>query len=148
MEKDTIINQVVETAYIDIIDISKYNFNLIGGYFEIILYKNDIKQIGQYIDEIMDKLVFKFCDEISKKISINDINNFQYVSYCSNRPSEELIDECLKFVNTNIQNKKDSKTTALNIFFNSLQNKFTENELEQTIDTIFDILLNYYSIIN
>lgn len=146
MEKETIIGQVVEKAYIDLIDISKYKINLIGGYFEIILFRNDIKEIGQYIDEIMNNLVIKFCDTISKRITENDIINFKYKSYCCNQPSKELLDECLKFVNNNITNKKDSKGATLTNFFDSLLPKFTKNELENTIDTVFDILLNYYSI--
>ena len=70
-----------------------------------------------------------------------------YKSFCFNNPSNELIKDCFKIVNTKILNKKSSNNTTLFESLKSLQDKYNEEENSKALNTIFDILLDYYSIV-
>lgn len=147
MDKNTIINQAVDKAYNNIIDVVKLKANIYGGYFGLIIPKNDINVIGDYADEIINLVYKKICDEIATKITKDDIEFIMYKTFSMNNPSEELIDDCFKIVNGNISNKKSSTETTLYTLLNSIKDKYSKEEIGKSLDTIFDILLDYYSII-
>lgn len=89
----------------------------------------------------------KFCNEISNKVTKNDIEFIDYKTFISNDPSEELIKDCFDIVNSKITNKKSSNETTLYSLLNSIREKHSKEEIGKSLDTIFDILLDYYSII-
>ena len=82
MEKETIINQVVQKAYINLTQIAKLQCYMSGGYFGVIIPENQVKEIIDYADEIINNLFWKFCDELSSKITIEDTEMIMYKSFC------------------------------------------------------------------
>lgn len=147
MEKKAIINQVVNEAYKNLTSIAELNANAIGGYFVLIIPEKKTKELISYSDEIVNLLFKKFCDDIANKISDDDMEFIIYKSFCFNNPSKKLMQDCFKIVNDNLQNKKSSNNTTLLESLNSLKPNHSEQELEKSLNTIFDILLNYYVII-
>ena len=148
MEKETIINQVVQKAYINLTQIAKLHCYMSGGYFGVIIPENQIKEIIDYTDEIINNLFWKFCDELSSKITIEDTEMIMYKSFCFLNPNENLVKDCFKLVNNVILNKKSSNETTLLTLLKPLEVKYSKKDLEQTLDIIFDILLDYYIIKN
>ena len=71
-----------------------------------------------------------------------------YKSFCYNEPKKDLIEDCFKIVNNDIKNKQsDKESTTLLKSLSSLQTKYSEEDMEKSLNTIFDILLDYYSIV-
>lgn len=147
MDKKAIINQAVNEAYKNLTSIAELNVNAIGGYFGLIIPKRKIKELISYSDEIVNLLFKKFCDNIANKITDDDMEFIIYRLFCFNDPSKELMQDCFKIVNDNLQNKKSSNNTTLLESLNSLKPNHSEQELEKSLNTIFDILLDYYLII-
>lgn len=147
MDKETIINQVVNQAYNNLTSLVDLNVFAFGGYFGMIIPKNEFKNLLQYSEEIMENLFQKFCDTLSSKVTTDDMEFVIHKSFCFNNPSNELIKDCFKIVNTKILNKKSSNNTTLFEFLKSLQDKYNEEENSKALNTIFDILLDYYSIV-
>ena len=147
MDKNTIINQAVEKAYNNIIDVIKLKASIYGGYFGLIIPEHDIDAIGDYVDEIINLVYKKICDEIATKITKDDVEFTMYKTFSMNNPSQKLIDDCFKLVNNCISNKKSSSETTLYTLLNSIKDNHSKEEIGKSLDTIFDILLDYYSII-
>lgn len=148
MEKETIINQVVQKAYINLTQIAKLQCCMSGGYFGVIIPENQVKEIIDYDDEIINNLFWKFCDKLSSKITIEDTEMIMYKSFCFLNPNESLLEDCFDLVNNVILNKKSSNETTLLTLLKPLEAKYSKKDLEQTLDIIFDILLDYYIIKN
>lgn len=147
MDKKAIINQVVNEAYKNLTSIAELNANAIGGYFGLIIPEKKIRELISYSDDIVNLLFKKFCNNIANKITDDDMEFIIYKSFCFNDPSSELVQDCFKIVNDNLQNKKSSNNTTLLESLNSLKLNHSEQELEKSLNTIFDILLDYYVII-
>lgn len=147
MDKKAIINQVVNEAYKNLTSIAELNANAIGGYFGLIIPEKKIRELISYSDDIVNLLFKKFCNNIANKITDDDMEFIIYKSFCFNDPSSELVQDCFKIVNDNLQNKKNSNNTTLLESLNSLKLNHSEPELEKSLNTIFDILLDYYVII-
>ena len=143
MNKDLIIQKSVDEAYYKITSIATIKAYISGGYSDLIINKDNIN----YVDEIINELFKKINNEIKIKVKKDDVDFIEYKSFCFNNPSSELINDCFKIVNNFITNKKSSNKTTLIDSLNSLKNKYSEEELAKSLDTIFDILLNYYTII-
>lgn len=148
MEKETIINQVVQKAYINLTQIAKLQCYISGGYFGAIIPENQINEIIDYADEIINNLFKKFCDELSTKITTEDTEMIMYKSFCFLKPNEDLLKDCFNLVNNVIINKKSSNETTLLTLLKPLETKYSKKDLEQALDIIFDILLDYYTIKN
>lgn len=148
MEKETIINQVVQKAYINLTQIAKLQCYVSGGYFGVIIPQNKINEIIDYADEIINNLFFKFCDELSSVITKEDTEMIMYKSFCFLNPNKDLLKNCFNLINNIILNKKSSNKTTLLTLLKPLETKYSKNDLEQTLDIIFDILLDYYVIKN
>lgn len=149
MDKNTIINQVVNQAYNDLTGLVDFKVSsIIGGYFEMIIHESKLEVLTPYVDDIINTLYDKFCVNLSKSIKDEDMEFIMYKSFCNNKPNEDLIDDCFKIVNNNIKNKQsDKKSTTLLKSLSSLQTKYSEEDMEKSLNTIFDILLDYYSIV-
>lgn len=149
MAKETIINQVVEQAYKDLTGLVDFRVaGIVGGYFGIIIHDSKLEELTPYVNDIINTLYDKFCVNLSKNITNDDMEFIIYKSFCSNKPNKDLIDDCFKIVNNDIKNKQSDKdsTTLLNSL-SSLQAKYSEEDMEKSLNTIFDILLDYYSIV-
>lgn len=149
MDKKTIINQVVNQAYNDLTGLVDLKISvIIGGYFGMIIHESKLEELTPYVDDIINTLYDKFCVSLSKNITDDDMEFIIYKSFCSNKPNKDLIDDCFKIVNNDIKNKQSDKdsTTLLNSL-SSLQTKYSEEDMEKSLNTIFDILLDYYSIV-
>lgn len=149
MAKETIINQVVEQAYKDLTGLVDFRVaEIVGGYFGIIIHDSKLEELTPYVNDIINTLYDKFCVNLSKNITNDDMEFIIYKSFCSNKPNKDLIDDCFKIVNNDIKNKQSDKdsTTLLNSL-SSLQAKYSEEDMEKSLNTIFDILLDYYSIV-
>lgn len=149
MAKETIINQVVKQAYNDLTGLVDFRVaGIIGGYFGIIIHDSKLEELTPYVDDIINTLYDKFCVNLSKNITNDDMEFIIYKSFCSNKPNKDLIEDCFKIVNNDIKNKQSDKdsTTLLNSL-SSLQAKYSEEDMEKSLNTIFDILLDYYSIV-
>lgn len=149
MDKEAIINQVVNQAYNDLTGMVDLKISaIIGGYFGMIIRKRKLEKLTPYVDDIINTLYDKFCVNLSKNITDDDMEFIIYKSFCSNKPNKDLIDDCFKIVNNDIKNKQSDKesTTLLNSL-SSLQTKYSEEDMEKSLNTIFDILLDYYSIV-
>lgn len=146
MDKDTIINQVVNEAYNNLTDLVNLRISAVGGFFGMIIPENRLKELAIYADEIINKLYIKFCNNLRGKIDIDSMNVEFYKSFCYNTPSKNLINDCLEIVNNDIKNKQSSpETTTLLNSLNSLKPKYSEDDISKSLNTIFDILLNYYN---
>lgn len=149
MDKKTIINQVVNQAYSDLTGLVDFRVaGIIGGYFEMIIHENKLEELIPYADDIINTLYDKFCVNLSKSIKDDDVEFTMYKSFCYNKPNEDLIDDCFKIVNIDIKNKQsDKESITLLKSLSSLQTKYSEEDMEKSLNTIFDILLDYYSIV-
>lgn len=149
MAKETIINQVVNKAYNNLTEFVDLKISaIIGGYFEMIIPSSKLEELIPFVDEIINNLYDKFCFNLSKSITDDDIEFVIYKSFCCNEPNKDLIDDCFKIVNNDIKNKQSSKeSTTLFNSLSSLQTKYSEEDMEKSLNTIFDILLDYYSIV-
>ena len=149
MDKKTIINQVVNQAYSDLTGLVDFRVaGIIGGYFEMIIHESKLEELIPYADDIINTLYDKFCVNLSKNITDDDMEFTMYKSFCYNKPNEDLIDDCFKIVNIDIKNKQsDKESTTLLKSLSSLQTKYSEEDMEKSLNTIFDILLDYYSIV-
>lgn len=149
MDKETIINQVVNQAYSDLTGLVDFRVaGIIGGYFEMIIHESKLEELIPYADDIINTLYDKFCVNLSKSIKDDDVEFTMYKSFCYNKPNEDLIDDCFKIVNIDIKNKQsDKESTTLLKSLSSLQTKYSEEDMEKSLNTIFDILLDYYSIV-
>lgn len=146
MDKESIINQVVEKAYMDLKDIVNLNCYVLGGYFEMIIPESKVKELSFYTDEIVNQLFEKFCLQISKKITKADIQSISYYSYCFAIPNQQILAECFEFVNNAIFNNNGDKEKKLYPFLKKLETKYNK-DAEEYLNIVFDILLDYYSII-
>lgn len=148
MDKNTIINQVVNEAYKNLTSLVEIRATAFGGLFGMIIPERKIKELAEYTDEIINNLYIRFCEYLAEKIDTNDMEFILYKSFCYNNPSKDLIEDCFKIVNDNIKKKQSSnETTTLLKSLNSLRSKYNEEDITKALDTIFDILLDYYSII-
>ncbi len=149
MDKETIINQVVNQAYNDLTGIIDLKIlAIIGGYFEMIIHESKLEELTPYVDDIINALYDKFCVNLSKSITNDDMEFIIYKSFCYNEPKKDLIEDCFKIVNNDIKNKQsDKESTTLLKSLSSLQTKYSEEDMEKSLNTIFDILLDYYSIV-
>ena len=145
MDNKAIIDEVVENAYKNITAIADYNLLVSGKYIDLIL-TGDIKTYANYLDEIVNKLFWKFCDVLSNKITDDDIEFVMYKTFVNNKPSKELVEDCFKIVNDCIKKKNSSENTTIYSLLTPLKEKYSKEEIEKGIDTIFDIILSYYSI--
>lgn len=145
MDKDTIINQVVNEAYNNLTDLVNLRISAHGGIIGMIIPESKLMELAIYADEIINKLYIKFCNNLHGKIDIDSMNVELYKSFCCNTPSKELINDCLEIVNKDIKKKQSSsETTTLLNSLNSLKPKYSEDDISKSLNTIFDILLNYY----
>ena len=148
MDKDTIINQVVNEAYNNLTDLVNLRISAYGGIIGMIIPESKLMELAIYADEIINKLYIKFCNNLHGKIDIDSMKVEFYKSFCCNTPSKELINDCLEIVNNDIKKKQSSsETTTLLNSLNSLKPKHSEEDISKSLNTIFDILLDYYSII-
>lgn len=147
MDKNAIIDEAVQKAYNNLKDIIELKAMVVGNYLGIIIPMSKFDELIEYADDILNKLFSKFCDEIADKVTDDDIEFINYKTFINNDPSEELINDCFKIVNNRITNKKSSNETTLYSLLNSIKEKHSKEEIGKSLDTIFDILLDYYSII-
>lgn len=147
MENNTIINQVVNQAYSDLTGLVDLKATAFGGYFGMIIHESKIEELAQYVDEIINNLYIKFCNVLSGSVTGDDMEFIIYKSFCYNKPSETLIEDCFKIVNNDIKKQSSEKKSTLLESLNSLKSKYSEEDISKALDTIFDILLDYYSII-
>lgn len=147
MEQNTIINQVVTQAYNDLTGLVDLKITALGGYFGMIIHESKIEELAQYVDEIINSLYIKFCDVLSESITDDDMEFIIYKSFCYNKPNENLIEDCFKIVNNDIKKQSNKEKLTLLESLNSLKAKYSEEDISKALDTIFDILLDYYSII-
>ena len=147
MDKKTIINEAVQTAYKNVTSIIDLRLMIVGDYFSLIIPKSILKDNSECVDDIINEVFWKLCDEISPKVTKDDIEFVMYKSFVNNEPSEDLIKDCFSIVNNILTNKNSSNGTTIYELLNSFKDKYDKGEFSKSIDTIFDILLDYYSII-
>ncbi len=148
MDNNTIINQVVNQAYNDLTGLIDLKATALGGYFGIIIPESRLEELMPFVDKIINGVYEKFCHILSASITDDDMEFIIYKSFCYNKPSKDLIEDCFKIVNDDIKNKQSSNTTTTLLkSLSSLPQKYNEEDTSKTLDTIFDILLDYYSII-
>ena len=143
MSMNQIIQKSIDQAYYKLTNIAEIGAYISGNYFDLIINKDNF----DFADEIINKLFEKIINVIKVSISKDDIEFVEYKSFCFNDPSNELINDCFKIVNNFITNKKSSNKTTLIDSLDSLKNKYSKEELAKSLDTILDILLDYYTII-
>lgn len=132
-----ITNNAIQNAYKKLIQITELNANILGGYFPIIIPKKEYSKLAPYIDNIINGLFKKFCSELSNKNSAISINNICF--YSTINPNKQLTDDCFKIIIKQIKNESDE------ILFDSLSKltfKYSEEDLQYSLDIIFDILLS------
>ena len=137
------INELVNKAYYNLTGIAKTKSTFAGEYLLLIIPNEYINNT----DEILNKLFQKFCIEINKNISLENLD-IQYKSFCNNNPSKELINDCFKLIQNIIINEKSSNEATLYRVLDSLKPIHSEQELKKSFNTVFDILLDYYTITN
>ena len=147
MEQNTIINQVVNQAYNDLTGLVDLKITELGGYFGMIIHNNKFEELVQYAEEIINNLYTKFCNVLSESITDDDMEFIIYKSFCYNNPNETLVEDCFKIVNNDIKKQSSEKESTLLESLDSLKSKYSEEDISKSLDTIFDILLDYYSII-
>ena len=77
------INQVVKKAYKDLTGIVDFKVaGIIGGYFGIIIHESKLEELTPYVDEIINTLYDKFCVDLSKNITDDDMEFITYKSLC------------------------------------------------------------------
>ena len=139
MNKEQIINEAVTKAYNNLVAITEVKATFTSTYIETIASFLP-KESYEYLDEIIDKLFWKFCKD--KKNFKNEPYIYNYRTFCLNEPNEEVLIECLALVRDCIQNKNNEKT--LFSLLKPLREKYPSSMNTNVVDTIFDILLNYY----
>jgi len=147
MDKKTIINEAVQTAYKNITSIVDLRLMIVGNYFSLMIPESTLKDNIEYADDIINEVFWKLCDELSPKVTKDDMEFIMYKSFVNNEPSDDLIKDCFSIVNNALTNKNSSNRTTIYELLNSLKDKYDKGEISKSLDTIFDILLDYYSII-
>ena len=147
MTKQKIINEAVQTAYTNITSIVDLDLIIVGNYVSYMIPQSILKNNPDYIDEIIDGVFWKLMNEIKSKVTRDDIEFIEFKEFLSKNPSSKLIKDCFDIVNTNLKNKKSSNEQSLFLLLKSIENNYPKEEIEKSLDTIFDILLDYYSII-
>lgn len=147
MTKQKIINEAVQTAYTNIPSIVDLDLIIVGNYVSYMIPQSILKNNPDYIDEIIDGVFWKLMNEIKSKVTRDDIEFIEFKEFLSKNPSSKLIKDCFDIVNTNLKNKKSSNEQSLFLLLKSIENNYPKEEIEKSLDTIFDILLDYYSII-
>lgn len=147
MTKQKIINEAVQTAYTNITNIVDLDLIIVGNYVSYMIPQSILKNNPDYIDEIIDGVFWKLMNEIKSKVTRDDIEFIEFKEFLSKNPSSKLIKDCFDIVNTNLKNKKSSNEQSLFLLLKSIENNYPKEEIEKSLDTIFDILLDYYSII-
>lgn len=113
MEKETIINEAVQTAYKNITSIVDLRLLIVDDYFSLMIPESILKNNMEYADEIINNVFWKLCDELSKKVTKDDMEFIMYKSFVNNDPSEKLIKDCFNIVNDILSNKKSSNNTTV-----------------------------------
>lgn len=113
MEKETIINEAVQTAYKNITSIVDLRLLIVDDYFSLMIPESILKNNIEYADEIINNVFWKLCDELSKKVTKDDMEFIMYKSFVNNDPSEKLIKDCFNIVNDILSNKKSSNNTTV-----------------------------------
>ena len=147
MGEENLINQTIENAYNNLKNIAELNIFVSNGYFGLIIPENKYYKLSPYVDKIINIVFEKICNDIRdklKNINTSELRFIEYKSFSSNNPSENLINDCYKIIDNFIQNKKDSDETNLLEYLNSLKGKHELEDINKSLDTIFDILLNCY----
>ena len=147
MTKQKIINEAVQTACTNITSIVDLDLIIVGNYVYYMIPQSILKNNPDYIDEIIDGVFWKLMNEIKSKVTRDDIEFIEFKEFLSKNPSSKLIKDCFDIVNTNLKNKKSSNEQSLFLLLKSIENNYPKEEIEKSLDTIFDILLDYYSII-
>lgn len=147
MTKQKIINEAVQTAYTNITSIVDLDLIIVGNYVSYMIPQSILKNNPDYIDEIIDGVFWKLMNEIKSKVTRDDIEFIEFKEFLSKNPSSKLIKDCFDIVNTNLKNKKSINEQSLFLLLKSIENNYPKEEIEKSLDTIFDILLDYYSII-
>lgn len=147
MTKQKIINEAVQTAYTNITSIVDLDLIIVGNYVSYMIPQSILKNNPDYIDKIIDGVFWKLMNEIKSKVTRDDIEFIEFKEFLSKNPSSKLIKDCFDIVNTNLKNKKSSNEQSLFLLLKSIENNYPKEEIEKSLDTIFDILLDYYSII-
>lgn len=147
MTKQKIINEAVQTAYTNITSIVDLDLIIVGNYVSYMIPQSILKNNPDYIDEIIDGVFWKLMNKIKSKVTRDDIEFIEFKEFLSKNPSSKLIKDCFDIVNTNLKNKKSSNEQSLFLLLKSIENNYPKEEIEKSLDTIFDILLDYYSII-
>lgn len=147
MTKQKIINEAVQTAYTNITSIVDLDLIIVGNYVSYMIPQSILKSNPDYIDEIIDGVFWKLMNEIKSKVTRDDIEFIEFKEFLSKNPSSKLIKDCFDIVNTNLKNKKSSNEQSLFLLLKSIETNYPKEEIEKSLDTIFDILLDYYSII-
>lgn len=106
MDKKTIINEAVQTAYKNVTSIIDLRLMIVGDYFSLIIPKSILKDNSECVDDIINEVFWKLCDEISPKVTKDDIEFVMYKSFVNNEPSEDLIKDCFSIVNNILTNKR------------------------------------------
>lgn len=134
------INEIVENAYENLIDIVQLNIHIMGGYFPIIAQTMEKEEIGPLFDEVINQLFWKFCSLLEETDTLEEWE--AYNSFSLTETSEPFFKYILTLVNHAIENKKSSNRTTLYSLLEVVKEKYPK-EAEKTLDTLFDILLNY-----
>lgn len=137
----------VNDVYEYLVNIANLDIILAGNYVSAIISFNSVKNDIENIETIIDRVFWKMILELSKYITEDDMSFIIYKSYCLNDPSEDLIKDCFKIVNNELINKKSSNETTIYDLLEKLKNKYDSTEIAKSLDTVFDILLDYYSIV-
>ena len=138
MEKETIINEAVQTAYKNITSIVDLRLLIVGDYFSLMIPESILKNNIEYADEIINNVFWKLCDELSKKVTKDDMEFIMYKSFVNNDPSEKLIKDCFNIVNDILSNKKSSNNTTIFSLLDVLKDKYNKEEVSKSLN-----LLNY-----
>ena len=147
MTKQEIINEAVQTAYTNITSIVDLDLIIVGNCVSYIIPQSILKNNSDYIDEIINNVFWKLMNEIKSNVTKDDMEFIEFKEFFSKNPSNNLIKDCFNIVNTNLENKKSSDEQSLFSLLKSIETNHPKEEIEKSLDTIFDILLDYYSII-
>lgn len=147
MTKQEIINEAVQTAYTNITSIVDLDLIIVGNYVSYMIPQSIFKNNPDYINEIINNVFWKLMNEIKSKVTKDDIEFIEFKKFLIKNPSDELIKDCFNIINTNLENKKSSDEQSLFSLLKPIETNYPKEEIEKSLDTIFDILLDYYSII-
>ncbi len=145
MNKETTLTTVVQNAYDNLTGIAEVGAFVVGSYLDIIIPKDHENHKSEEIDEIINLLFWKFCDELQSKALKRNMDPVTYQSFCFNEPRQELIDDCFRIVNYALSDENThTRSTTFYSLLDSLTVNYDHEDLEQVLNTIFDILLDYY----